>query len=53
MNTMNVGSSFSHAHVDQKICEEEEFDVDEDGEGLIGASTSSTGNYAVTEDRLL
>jgi hypothetical protein len=42
MDTMNVGSSFSHAHVDQEIGEEEEFDVDEDTEGLIGASRGRT-----------
>jgi hypothetical protein len=34
---MNIVSSFSHAHVNQEIAEEEEFDVDEEGKGLIGA----------------
>jgi hypothetical protein len=29
MDTMNVGSSFSHAHVNDEIVEEEEYDVDE------------------------
>jgi hypothetical protein len=33
MDTMNVGSSFSQAHVSQEIGEEEEFDVDEEGRG--------------------
>jgi hypothetical protein len=48
MDTMNVGSSFSHVHVDQEIGEEEEeFDVDEDGEGLIGASRGRTWNYTM------
>jgi hypothetical protein len=35
MDTMNVGSSFCHAHVNQEITEDEEFVVDEEGEGLI------------------
>jgi hypothetical protein len=53
MDTMNVGSSFSHTHVDQEIGKKE-FDVDEDGEGLIGACQGGrTGNYTMTEDRLL
>jgi hypothetical protein len=33
MDTMNVRSSFSHAHVNEEIFEEEEFDVDEEGMG--------------------
>jgi hypothetical protein len=37
MDTMHVGSSLSHAHMNEEIVEEEEFDVDEEGEGLIGA----------------
>jgi hypothetical protein len=54
MDTMNVGSSFSYVHVDQEVGEgEEEFDVDEDGEGLIGASRGRTGKYTMAEDRLL
>jgi hypothetical protein len=31
----------------QEIGEEEEFDVDEDGEGLIGAPRGRTGNYTM------
>jgi hypothetical protein len=54
MDTMNVGSSFSHAHVNQEIAKEEEFDVDEKGEGLIGARQGGrTANYTMAEDKLL
>jgi hypothetical protein len=47
MDTINVGSSFFHAHVNAKIVEEEEYDVDE-GEGLIGARhTGRSANYTI------
>jgi hypothetical protein len=47
MNQMNVGSSFSQVHVEQEIAEEE-FDVDEEEEGLIGARQGDrTANYAI------
>jgi hypothetical protein len=50
---MNIGSSFSHAHVNQEIAEEE-FDVDEEGEGLIGAHQGGrSANYTMAEDKLL
>jgi hypothetical protein len=50
MDTMNVSSSFSHAHVNQEIGEEEEFDVDEDSEGLIGVPKGRAENYTMVED---
>jgi hypothetical protein len=54
MDTMNVESSFSHAHANQEIAEEEEFDVDEEGEGLIGARQGGrSANYTMAEDKLL
>jgi hypothetical protein len=53
MDAMNVGSSFSHTCVDQENGEEEEFELDEDGEGLIEAPGGRTTNYTIAEDRLL
>jgi hypothetical protein len=54
MDTMNVGSSFSHAHVNQEIFEEREFDVDEEGEGSTGARQAGrTVNYTMVKDKLL
>jgi hypothetical protein len=54
MDTMNVGSSFSHAHVNQEIAEEEEFNVDDEGEGLIGERQGGRStNYTMAEDKLL
>jgi hypothetical protein len=54
MDTMNVESSFSHAHVNQEIAEEEEFDVDEEGERLIGARQGGrSANYTMAEYKLL
>jgi hypothetical protein len=43
MDTINVGSSFSYAHVNEEIVEEEEYDVDEEGKGLTGAPYRSVG----------
>jgi hypothetical protein len=54
MDAMNIGSSFSHAHTNEEIVEEEEYDVDEEGEGLIGARhTGRSANYTIAEDKLL
>jgi hypothetical protein len=53
MDAMNVVSSFSHAHVNEEIVEEEEYDVDEEGERLIGVRhTGSSTNYTIAEDKL-
>jgi hypothetical protein len=54
MDTMNVGSSFSHAHANEEIVQEEEYDVDEEGEGLIGSChTGRSANYTIAKDNLL
>jgi hypothetical protein len=54
MDTMNVGSSFSRAHVNQEIPEEDEFDVCEEGKGLIRACQGGRSvNYTMAEDKLL
>jgi hypothetical protein len=54
MDAMNVGSSYSHAHANEEIVEEKEYDVDEEGEGLIGARhTGRSANYTIAEDKLL
>jgi hypothetical protein len=52
---MNVGSSFSHSNFDEEIGEEEEeYVVDEHGEGLIEPPRGGrTANYTMEEDRLL
>jgi hypothetical protein len=54
MDAVNVGSSFSHAHANEEIVEEEEYDVDEEGEGLFGAChTGRSANYTISEDKFL
>jgi hypothetical protein len=54
MDTMNVGSSFSHAHVNDEICKEEEYDVDEEGEGFIAVlHTGRSANYTIAEEKFL
>jgi hypothetical protein len=54
MDVMNVGSSFSHAHANEEFVQEEEYDVDEEGERLIGARhTGRSANYTIAEDKLL
>jgi hypothetical protein len=54
MDATNVESSFSRPHVNDEIIEEEEYDVDGEGEGLIGARhTGRSANYTIAEDKLL
>jgi hypothetical protein len=51
MDTMNVGSSFYHAHANEEIVQEEEYDVDEEGEGLIGARhIGRSVNYTIGDE---
>jgi hypothetical protein len=44
MDTMNVGSSFSHAHVNEEIVEEEEFGA---------RHTGRSANYTIVENKLV
>jgi hypothetical protein len=54
MDVLNVGSSFSDARANEEIVEEKVYDVDEEGEGLIGARhTCRSTNYTIAEDKLL
>jgi hypothetical protein len=54
MAHMNVCSSFSHSLFDEEIGEEEEeFVVDEHGEGMIEPPRGRTANYTMEEDMLL
>jgi len=48
---MNVGSSFTHEYHSQQ--DDNEYEVDEDGEGLVGPSRGRAANYTAEEDKLL
>jgi hypothetical protein len=54
MDALNVGSSFSDARANEEIVEEKVYDIDEEGEGLIGVHhTCWSVNYTIAEDKLL
>uniref|UniRef100_A0ACD5Z5M2 Uncharacterized protein n=1 Tax=Avena sativa TaxID=4498 RepID=A0ACD5Z5M2_AVESA len=54
MSTINFGASFSRDYLSQSNAQQDEdFEVDEDGEGLIEALGGRTANFTADEDRLL
>uniref|UniRef100_A0A8I6X365 Uncharacterized protein n=1 Tax=Hordeum vulgare subsp. vulgare TaxID=112509 RepID=A0A8I6X365_HORVV len=54
MSTMGVGSNNSHWSQTNDIhLEDHEFEVDEDGEGIVGAPKERGGNYTNEEDVVL
>ncbi|KAE8798453.1 Alternative oxidase 1a, mitochondrial [Hordeum vulgare] len=54
MSIMGVGSNNSHwSQTNEVHFHDHEFDVDEDGEGIVGVSKGRAGNYTMDEDVLL
>jgi hypothetical protein len=54
MSTMGVGSNNSHWSQTNEVHEDDhEFEVDEDGEGIVDAPKGRAGNYTMDEDILL
>ncbi|KAE8786634.1 putative receptor protein kinase ZmPK1 [Hordeum vulgare] len=54
MSTMGVGSNNSHwSQTNEVHFDDHMFEVDGDGEGIIGASKGRAGNYTMDEDVLL
>ncbi|KAF7047675.1 hypothetical protein CFC21_056566 [Triticum aestivum] len=54
MSTMGVGSKNSHRSQTNDIhFEDREFEVDEEGEGIVDASKGRAGNYTTNDDKLL
>ncbi|XBH94458.1 hypothetical protein VPH35_085232 [Triticum aestivum] len=54
MSTMGVGSNNSHWSQTNDIhCEDHEFEVDEEGEGIVEAPKGRAGNYSTNDDKLL
>ncbi|KAE8821295.1 putative receptor protein kinase ZmPK1 [Hordeum vulgare] len=54
MSTMGVGSNNSHwSQTNEVHFDDHEFEVDEDGEGIVGATKGRAGNYTMDEDVLL
>nr|XP_020182418.1 glutathione S-transferase T2-like [Aegilops tauschii subsp. strangulata] len=54
MSTMGVGSNNSHwSQTNDMHFEDHEFEVDEDGEGIVDAPKGRAGNYTNAEDILL
>ncbi|XBH87870.1 hypothetical protein VPH35_075250 [Triticum aestivum] len=54
MSTMGVGSNNSHWSQTNDIhFEDHEFEVDEEGEGIVEAPRGRAGNYSTTDDKLL
>ncbi|XBI21483.1 hypothetical protein VPH35_062598 [Triticum aestivum] len=54
MSTMGVGSNNSHwSQTNDMDFEDHEFEVDEDGEGIVDAPKGRAGNYTNAEDILL
>uniref|UniRef100_A0A453PA82 Uncharacterized protein n=1 Tax=Aegilops tauschii subsp. strangulata TaxID=200361 RepID=A0A453PA82_AEGTS len=54
MTTMGVGSNNSHWSQTNEVHEDDhEFEVDEDGEGIVDAPNRRAGNYTMEEDILL
>ncbi|KAE8783734.1 Alternative oxidase 1a, mitochondrial [Hordeum vulgare] len=54
MSTMGVGSNNSHwSQANDIHLDEHEFEVDEEGEGIIEAPKGRAGNYTTNDDKLL
>ncbi|KAI5020046.1 hypothetical protein ZWY2020_044934 [Hordeum vulgare] len=54
MSTMGVGSNNSHWSQTNDIhLDEHEFEVDEEGEGIVEAPKGRAGNYTTNDDKLL
>ena len=54
MSTMGVGSNNSHWSQTNDIhFEDHEFEVDEEGEGIVDAPKGRAGNYSTNDDKLL
>ncbi|XBI47633.1 hypothetical protein VPH35_111543 [Triticum aestivum] len=54
MSTMGVGSNNSHWSQTNDIhLEDHEFEVDEEGEGIVDAPKGRAGNYSTNDDKLL
>ncbi|XBH81213.1 hypothetical protein VPH35_106815 [Triticum aestivum] len=54
MSTMGVGSNNSHWSQTNDIhFEDHEFEVDEEGEGIVEAPKGRAGNYSINDDKLL
>ncbi|XBJ14630.1 hypothetical protein VPH35_006644 [Triticum aestivum] len=54
MSTMGVGSNNSHWSQTNDIhLEDHEFEVDEEGEGIVDAPKGRAGNYSTSDDKLL
>ncbi|XBI86641.1 hypothetical protein VPH35_094563 [Triticum aestivum] len=54
MSTMGVGSNNSHWSQTNDIhFEDHEFEVDEEGEGIVEAPKGRAGNYSTNDDKLL
>ena len=54
MSTMGVGSNNSHWFQTNDIhFEDHEFEVDEEGEGIVEAPKGRAGNYSTNDDNLL
>ena len=54
MSTMGVGSNNVHWSQTNDIhFEDHEFEVDEEGEGIVEAPRGREGNYSTTDDKLL
>ncbi|KAE8794928.1 Alternative oxidase 1a, mitochondrial [Hordeum vulgare] len=54
MSTMGVGSNNSHSSQTNDIhLDDHEFEVDEEGEGIIEAPKGRAGNYTANDDKLL
>ncbi|KAE8802989.1 putative receptor protein kinase ZmPK1 [Hordeum vulgare] len=54
MSTMDVGSNNSHwSQTNDILIEDHEFEVDEEGEGIVNAPKGRAGNYTTNDDKLL
>ena len=54
MSTMGVGSNNSHWSQSNYVhFDGHEFEVDEDGEGIVDAPKERAGNYTIDEDILI
>ena len=54
MSTMGVGSNNSHWSQTNDIhLEDHEFEVDEEGEGIVDVPKGRAGNYSTNDDKLL
>uniref|UniRef100_A0A3B6AQ98 No apical meristem-associated C-terminal domain-containing protein n=1 Tax=Triticum aestivum TaxID=4565 RepID=A0A3B6AQ98_WHEAT len=54
MSTMGVGSNNSHwSQTNETHLDDHEFEVDEEGEGIVEAPKGRAGNYTINDDKLL